>query len=199
MLRLKSDTPASWVEHTVVPNLATVLIDHAHCEKKAASTAVALLFRYPDRTALLQPLSALAREELEHFELLLGVLAARGIPFERQQPSPYAGRLHEQVRKVEPARLMDNLLACAVIEARSCERMKLLSQHLPDPELAAFYGDLLASEARHFMTYVGLAARFFDRAEVDARLEELLAHEATVLRDEPLEPRLHAATGPAPG
>lgn len=199
MLRLKSDTPATWVDDTVLPNLATVLIDHAHCEKKAASTAIALLFRYPDRTALLQPLSALAREELEHFELLLALLKARGIPFERQQPSPYAGRLHEQVRREEPARLLDTLLACALIEARSCERMKLLSQTLPDPELAAFYGDLLASEARHFMTYVQLAMNYFERAVVEARLEELATHEAAVLMGAPQRPRLHAATGPAPG
>lgn len=198
MLRLQSDTPAAWVAHTVEPNLATILVDHAHCEKKAASTAIALLFRYPNRAPLLRPLSELAREELEHFELLLTLLGERGIPFERQEPSPYARGLYEAVRKEEPARLLDTLLVCALIEARSCERMKLLSENLADPALASFYGDLLASEARHFSTYVQLASHWFDRSEIEQRLEQLAAHEAQVLTRDPGEPRLHAAIAPLP-
>lgn len=193
MLNLASETPAAWVD-TVLPVLDTVLLDHAHCEKKAASTAMALLFRYADEPALMRPLSELAREELRHFEAMLDILEARGVPFERQVPSTYAKRLHGAIRK-GPDHLVDTLLVCALIEARSCERMKLLSEGLPEPELAAFYGDLLASEARHFSTYVRLAERYRPRDEVAARLGELAAHEAAVITDGPPEERLH---GPYP-
>lgn len=190
MLSLASDTPVAWVG-SVVSQLGEVLVDHAHCEKKAASTALALLFRYADHPQLVRPLSELAREELRHFELLLTILDARGIPFVRQVPSRYGKSLHAAIRKGEH-HLLDTLLTCALIEARSCERMKLLSEHLPDPELAAFYGDLLASEARHFTTYLHLAETFADRETVQLRLAELAEHEASALVGGEPEPRLHS-------
>ena len=139
------------------------------------------------------PLAAVAREELGHFEAMLGELARRGIAFARQRPAPYAGRLHALVRASEPERLLDLLLACAAIEARSCERLGLLRDALDDERLRALYGELLAAEARHHRLYVDLAESVFEKEKVRARLAEVLAHEARVLRDAPATlARLHA-------
>lgn len=192
MLHLRAATESAWTERALAA-VPEILVDHAHCEKKAASTAMSLIFKYQDRGALLLPLSALAREELAHFELVLGHLAARGIPFRRQRPSPYAGKLMAIMRPREPERMIDTLLCCAFIEARSCERMKLLAGALPDPELAAMYRGLLAAEARHHRLFVDLAIATgaAPRAEIEARVQEIAAHEAAVIADAPIEPRLH--------
>ncbi len=192
MLNLASSTDDDWFER-VQPSLDDILLDHAHCEKKAASTALGLIFRYQHRREMMTPLSELAREELEHFEQCLVLLEERGIVFQRQRPSGYASRLHSLVREREPEKLTDLLLIGALIEARSCERMRILSEELPDPALRNFYRDLLASEARHHMLYVDLAATYAPRDEVMARLEELAAHEAHVLATEAPVPRLHSA------
>ena len=158
-----------------------ILLDHAHCEKKAASTALSLIFRYPDLDALLRPLSELAREELRHFEMCLDRLKERGVPFRRLRPSRYASRLRDACREQEPERLLDTLLCCSLIEARSCERMKLLAEVIEDEDLAAFYRGLLASEARHHTMYVRLARQYYEEDEVAARLRILAEHEAKVL------------------
>ncbi len=191
MLHLASETRDDWLPEAL-DNLELVLLDHAHCEKKAASTAMNLMFRYADKPRLMRPLSELAREELEHFEVVLGHLESHGVPFRRLEPSPYAGLLHKAVRKQEPKRFLDTLLCCALIEARSCERLKLLSEGLPDPQLAAFYTGLLASEARHFSTYTDLCRAYFPVDEVEARLTELAAYEAEVLARRGPEIRLHS-------
>lgn len=193
MLRLASSTPASWAGR-VVPHLDEVLLDHAHCEKRAASTAIGLVFRYPEHPSLALPLSRLAREELSHFEEVLEVLRRRGVTFRRIQPSPYAERLTAFVRGAEPQRAVDTLLCCALIEARSCERMRVLSESLEDEALARFYRALLAAEARHFDTYVDLARslRLVPDEELDRRLDAAAAHEAAVLAGVPPMPRLHA-------
>lgn len=192
MLRLKSSTDPAWVERALA-HIDEILVDHATCEKKAASMALTLLFRYPDRAEILRPLSALAREEMEHFELVIDHIEARGGRFHRLAPGDYGSRLMQIVDKREPARLLDTLLCCAVIEARSCERMMLLADALeaPEPALAALYRGLLASEARHHALYVDLADRLFDRATVRARLDAITAHEAAVLRDIPPMARMH--------
>ena len=191
MLHLASETPDGWAERRIA-EMDTVLIDHAHCEKKAASTALSMLWRYPQHHVLLQPLSALAREELEHFEQVVALLHDRGVPLRNLPPAPYAKRLHAAIRSEEPGRLVDSLLTCAVIEARSCERMKRLAEALPPGTLRDFYRSLLACEARHHVTYVDLAAHFAPRAAIDARLAELMAHEAEVIAAAPEEPRLHS-------
>lgn len=190
MLNLAAPTDPAWLGR-VRANLDELLVDHAHCEKKAASTAVSLLFRYPERPALSAALSAIAREELTHFEQMLAVLASRGVVLGHQRPSPYAGRLLEAVRREEPARLVDTLLCLALIEARSCERMKLLAEGLDDAALVQLYTGLLASEARHHHTYVELAETLVPAAEVRARLRELAQHEATVIADAPPWARMH--------
>lgn len=192
MLSLTSSTRESWAGEAL-DDLSTLLIDHAHCEKKAASTAMSLLFRHADVEPLLRPLSALAREELEHFELVLDELARRGIPFRHLEPSPYAAGLLEAARREEPDRLLDTLLCCALIEARSCERMKLIAERAAedDPVLSRFYRDLLASEARHFTTYTDLARELFGDDAASARLEELAEHEAEVLARSTWGARMH--------
>lgn len=193
MLRLSTETSEAWVRQATA-EVGALLLDHAHCEKKAASTAVNLIFRYPERPALLRPLSALAREELAHFELVLSHLEARGVSYERQKPSAYAGLLMREVRLEEPHKLLDTLLCCALIEARSCERMSKLAEAFEgkDEELAKLYRGLLASEARHHSTYVDLALAYFEEAAVWGRLKVLSAHEGEVLRTPAEELRMHS-------
>lgn len=192
MLRLASSTPAAWVDRAD-RHLDLLLVDHAQCEKKAASTAITLLFRYPKVRALDRPLSALAEEELQHFRLVLDACEARGIPFGPLKPSPYAGRLFEALRATEPDRLIDTLLCAALIEARSCERMKALSEGLSDSSLRALYRDLLASEARHHGLYVDLAVQVAgDRAAVITRLAALADHEAAILATDDPALRMHS-------
>jgi len=190
LLHLSAETDPDWAARAVTA-IDLILLDHAHLEKKAASNAINLTFRYPEQASLMRPLSELAREELEHFEQVLAVLDERGIRFSRIKPSPYAARLGEAIREKEPERLLDTLLICAFIEARSCERMKLLSEHLAEPRLRDFYVSLLACEARHHRTYVDLAETIFPVDLVNARVAEISAHEASVIRGVPKEPRLH--------
>ncbi len=154
--------------------------------------ALRLMFRYPDRPFLHDPLSRLAREELVHYEQVLRVLEARGMSMRRQRPSPYAGRLYHCARSAEPERLVDTLLICALIEARSCERFQLLADAVDDPELRALYTGLLASEARHHGSYVELAKLASGEVPIGARLEELSRREAEILADPPSLVRMHS-------
>lgn len=196
MLHLAEPTDPRWASWAV-EHLDEVLLDHAHCEKKAASTAMNLIFRYQDKLPLMVPLSRLAREELAHFELVLEHLGRRGVAFDRQEPSPYAAELMTIVRRQEPMRLLDTLLCCAMIEARSCERMQLMAEALEageEPELAKLYAGLLASEARHHASYLDLARALdlADEATLRGRLDEVARHEAAVIGAAPRVPRMHA-------
>lgn len=191
MLNLAEDTKKEWVDRAVAC-LDEVLLDHAHCEKKAAGGALRLLFSYPNQDYLQLPLADLAKEELSHFQQLFSLLERRGIPFERQKPSGYAGKLHSLVRPREPHRLTDLLLTCALIEARSCERMKLLSEAPIDDELRAFYKELLASEARHHQVYLELATRVEPETDVRERLQQLAVEEARILAEGGPDTRLHS-------
>jgi tRNA-(ms[2]io[6]A)-hydroxylase len=192
---LQARTPAAWVADAVRcwPEL---LLDHANCEKKAASTALALMFAYPEDRTLSVALARLAREELRHFEQVLRAMSASGVPFTRQRPGRYAHELRAALRSAEPGRKLDLLLIGALIEARSAERFALLAPHLPPP-LAQLYADLGRCEARHFELYLGFA-RTAAPEEWRARLLQLAAREAQlvttaerVLRfhSGPLEPR----------
>jgi tRNA 2-(methylsulfanyl)-N6-isopentenyladenosine37 hydroxylase len=190
MLSLASETGRGWLERALA-NLDEILLDHAHCEKKAASTAVSLLFRYPEHGFLLDPLAALAREELSHFREVLSHMTSRGLVLSRQVPSPYAADLLRAVRTDEPERAVDTLLCLSLIEARSCERMRLLAGALDDPSLRGLYQGLLASEARHHQSYVDLATMLAPIADVRDRLRELARHEALVLARAPALARFH--------
>ncbi|MBW2274283.1 MAG: tRNA-(ms[2]io[6]A)-hydroxylase [Deltaproteobacteria bacterium] len=190
MLELAEDTRDDWADEALA-HLDEILLDHAHCEKKAAGAALKLLFSYPDTLCLQEPLSRLAREELGHFEQILKVLRARGVAFKRQRPSPYGGRLHAHVRRDEPERLMDLLLVGALIEARSCERFRLLAAVLPDPALAQLYRGLLACEERHGDIYVDLCEGVAGEERARERLRELADAEAAILRERAPVVRLH--------
>lgn len=191
MLELAAATDPAWASRAL-GRLGELLVDHAHCEKKAAGTAVQLLFRYPQHALLLAPLSKLAREELVHFEQLLALLAERGLAFGRHRPSPYAGRLRERERTREPERLLDTFLCCALIEARSCERFGLLAEAAEDGVLAGFWKRLLDAEARHHGVYLELARSLAPAAAVTERLRELAQHEAAVLAEARFSGHLHS-------
>jgi len=191
VLNLASNTDPGWVE-TALSDIDELLLDHAHCERKAAGMALRLMFRYPDRPFLHDPLSRLAREELAHYEEVLRALAARGGSIRRQRPSPYAGRLYHCVRSAEPERLVDTLLVCALIEARSCERFQLLADAIDDPGLRSLYSGLLASEARHHGSYLELASQVCDESSARVRLLELAEREAEIIAEPSPMVRMHA-------
>ncbi len=180
-----------WLQQAIA-NPVEILIDHAHCERKAAGAAVQLMFRYLCEPGLAEVLSPLAREELEHFERVLTLISSRGRYLEPLQAPPYGAALAKRIRKGEPERMLDSFLVAGLIEARSHERMSLLASHSPDPELRKLYGDLLASEARHFCSYWMLAEQRYDRDEITLRLEELAITEAEILDTLHPEPRMHS-------
>lgn len=183
-------TPPAWIE-CALQNPDVLLIDHANCEKKAASTALNLMYRYVDHYKLLNKLSRLAREELRHFEQVIAIMRERGIEYSHVPASRYAGSLRDQVRKQEPARLVDTLLVGAIIEARSCERFAVLAPEL-DTELGDFYLSLLKSESRHFMDYLKLAEELGSKAEVDERLPALLQCERELIESADTDFRFHS-------
>lgn len=192
MLRLKSPTRERWLEQ-VRQDLPSILIDHAHCEKKAAGVALNLIFAYGARTEqICRELAEIVVEEMEHFRLVLDVLSARGLRLEAQKPSPYGRKLNDLVRKGEPERAIDRLLVASLIEARSCERFALLRDRVADRTLAEFYGGLFESEARHHSTYVRLAWHFGSEAQVSARLDELAAEESRIIAEGDTLPRMHS-------
>ncbi len=188
---LKQPTSEAWIEQAIT-NLDTILIDHSHCERKAAGVAINLMFRYPSNAQLIRTLTAIAKEELEHFEQVNQWLERRGIPLQPLNSPPYGSRLNKQVRSHEPQRMLDFLLVYGLIEARSHERLGLIAAHCPDPKLAQFYRGLMASEARHYGAYWILANTYFDPETVTQRLEELATVESEILSTLHPEPRIHS-------
>ncbi len=189
---LDAPTPDAWLD-VATEHLPEMLLDHANCELKAASTALGFLYRYPARTALVQRMSRLAREELRHFEQVRSIMDDLEIPFERLSASRYAGGLREAVRPEEPYKLLDLLLIGALIEARSCERFARIAPRLPE-KLGRFYSGLLASEARHFEHYIAFAKSEcgVGETEIDARLDELKQLEARLVTEPDNEFRFHS-------
>lgn len=174
---LACETPDLWIQ-AALANQDILLIDHAHCEKKAASTAMRLMFRYVDRVDLLNKMSRLAREELIHFEQVLAIMQERGVVYTHLSSARYAGGMLKKVRTYEPGHLIDLLIVGAFIEARSCERFAKLAPFLDD-ELAKFYRSLLKSEGRHYQDYLGLAEEYAgepieDRIQVFREVEQNL-------------------------
>lgn len=193
MLSLQSSSSTRWLDQ-VDANLEEILIDHAHCEKKAAGTAMNLLFAYVDNLDLCREMTEIINEELEHFHLVIELLNRRGIPFRRLKPSSYGRKLNDLVRSGEPNRAIDRLLVACLIEARSCERFDFLRKHMDgkDQELADFYHSLFESEARHHTTYVRLAKYFGSESVVKSRLDELAAIEAEIIAEGDRSPRMHS-------
>lgn len=188
---LRAPTPRAWLD-AAVQDLDTLLIDHANCEKKAASSALAIMFRYAEDHALVSRMSKLAREELRHFEQVQKLLQQRNTPMRRLAPGRYADGLRKLLRHHEPARLVDTLIAGAFIEARSCERFAALAPHLP-AELRDFYSGLYAAEARHFRIYLDFARQHapHDKALVE-RIDLFAEAEATLITAPDPEFRFHS-------
>jgi tRNA 2-(methylsulfanyl)-N6-isopentenyladenosine37 hydroxylase len=191
MLNLHVSTHERWFLQ-IEPHLDLLLIDHAHCEKKAAGVAMNLLFSYVENAELTRAMTEIVQEELDHFHQVRAILDRRGIRFYKLPPSHYGAKLHELVNKHEPQRAVDRLLVAGLIEARSCERFGLLRDRLADRELADFYGSLFESEARHHSTYVRLAKDFMSEEAVRGRLAELAEAEGRIIAQGEERPRMHS-------
>ncbi len=190
MLMLREKVPAEWLPK-VIAHLPEVLVDHAHLERKAATTAINLE-KYRDLYPRVDELNAIAIEELQHFQLVLALLRKRGIPFGQPIPSRWITGLMRSVRNGQRHQAIDHLICCALIEGRSCEKFQILAQNLSsiDPELAQFYASLVESEGNHYATYI-LMARELDEPETARRLDFYLDLDATLMREPNPVPILH--------
>lgn len=186
---LRCSTPRAWVEWAL-ENEPLMLIDHANCEKKAAASAMNLLYRYVDKAELLKKMSQLAREELLHFEQVVGLLQERGIDYHHLSSSRYASALRGHIRTHEPAKLVDTLIVGAFVEARSCERFAALAPELDD-KLCRFYQSLLRSEARHYADYLTLA-HLYDKSDLSERIAFFAELEAELISTPDQEFRFHS-------
>jgi tRNA-(ms[2]io[6]A)-hydroxylase len=182
-------TPQAWLDWAL-QNQRLMLIDHANCEKKAASNAMTLMYRHVGHTELLVKMSQLAREELLHFEQVIELMTHRGISYERIGASRYAAGLRTLMRTDHQAALVDALLVGAIVEARSCERFARLAPLL-DEELGKFYRSLLRSEARHFRDYLSLAAQLSNE-DIGARLQAFMMLERDLIESPDTEFRFHS-------
>ena len=190
MLMFREKIPADWLSK-VLNNLPSVLVDHAHLERKAATSALNLE-KYRDLFSEVEALNAIAIEELQHFQLVLDLLKKRGIPFGQPYPSPWISGLMKSVRNGQRHQVIDHLICCSLIEGRSCEKFQLLAGELKpvDAELAGFYGGLVESEGNHYATYL-LMARAIDEKEADRRLDYYLDLHAQLVRIPNPLPMLH--------
>ncbi|MGB7394989.1 MAG: tRNA-(ms[2]io[6]A)-hydroxylase [Pricia sp.] len=184
MLGLKLPTDPRWV-NIVEMNIDEILTDHAYCEQKAASTAISLIVSFPEYTELVQEMTALAREEMGHFKMVHDRIIERGQTLGRDRKDHYVVELLQFFPKggSRTTQLVHRLLYAALIEARSCERFRLLSEQLQDRELADFYHKLMVSEAGHYTMFLKFARQYGERAEVDRKWEELLQHEASIMKN----------------
>lgn len=190
MEMLRAKVPEDWIP-TMKANLPAVLVDHAHLERKAATTALNLE-KYRELHPKVRELNAIAIEELQHFELVLNILDARGIPFGQAHPSPWISGLMRSIRNGSRQQVIDHLICCALIEGRSCEKFQILARELQvqDPELARFYGSLVESEGNHYATYL-IMAREIDLEETQRRLDFYLDLDAELIRRPNPVPMLH--------
>lgn len=183
MLGLKLPTDPRWV-NIVETNIEEILTDHAYCEQKAATNAVNLVIKFPELTDLVDEMLELAREELLHFQMVHDKIKARGYTLGRERRDDYVFELNGFVRKglTRNIHLVDKLLFSALVEARSCERFKVLSENIKDPELREFYRELMISEANHYTTFIGFARKYADGVDVDKRWQEFLDFEASIIQ-----------------
>ncbi len=194
MLRLKHATDPRWAD-LVEKDLSEVLTDHAYCEQKAASTAISLIVKFPEYPELVQEMSALAQEEMEHFQRVHAIILKRGYQLGQERKDEYVNELLGFLKKgnSKAGQLVEKLLFAGMIEARSCERFRVLSEHIEDQELALFYRELMASEAGHHTMFLKLARKFGIPAgiDVDARWEEFLQFEASLIQRYEQSARIH--------
>ena len=184
MLGLKLPTDPRWV-NIVEKNIEGILTDHAYCEQKAASTAISLIVSFPEYTDLVQEMIALVKEEISHFKMVHDRILERGWVMGRDRKDEYVIQITKFFPKggSRTTQLVHRLLYAALIEARSCERFRLLSEALEDKELATFYRNLMVSEANHYTMFLGFARQYGERKEVDKKWQALLDFEAEVMKD----------------
>lgn len=184
MLGLKLPTDPRWV-NIAEKNIEEILIDHAWCEQKAASTAISLIVTYPEYPELVTAMTALTKEEMSHFKMVHDKLLERGLTLGRDRKDEYVLQLLKFFPKggSRLTNLVHRLLYAALIEARSCERFRLLSEKLKDKELAEFYHNLMVSEANHYTMFLNFARKFGDRKEVDKKWQDLLKYEAEIMKN----------------
>lgn len=190
MLCLKCSTNPKWID-AALKDLDNVMIDHAHCEKKAAATGMSLLSTYPDKTEISLTMSDLVEEEIGHYKSVVEILDFKGIKLSYDKGDPYAKELLFHVRKNEPGRLLDRLITAAIIEARSCERLQILGGALEDKTLKDFYTGLSATEAGHYVTFIKLARLYYDEEQVKERVDELTEIEKNIVVSLPNHPTMH--------
>ena len=184
MLHLKLETDPRWV-NIVESNIEEILTDHAWCEQKAATNAITIITLNSEHTDLVTELLLLAQEELEHFQMVHDIIKKRGYKLGRERKDSYVIELYKFMNKGgnRVQSMVDRLLFSAMIEARSCERFKLLSEELKDPELSKFYHDLMISEAGHYTTFIGFARKYGKDIDVDKRWKELVAFESSIIKN----------------
>lgn len=183
MLHLKLETDPRWV-NIVESNIEEILTDHAWCEQKAASNAITIITLNSEHPDLVTDLLALAKEELEHFEMVHEIIKKRGYKLGRERKDSYVNELYKFMNKGgnRVQSMVDRLLFSAMIEARSCERFKLLSKEINDPELSKFYHELMISEAGHYTTFIGFARKYGKDIDVEKRWQELVEFESEVIK-----------------
>lgn len=192
MLGLKLPTDPRWV-NIVEKNIDEILIDHAHCELKAASTANSLIMSFPEYSDLVTEMVSLVKEEMSHFKMVHERLLKRGISLGQDRKDLYVNNLLKFFPKggSRTTQLIHRLLYAALIEARSCERFRLLSENIKDKELAKFYKDLMVSEANHYTLFLNFARNFGERKEVDKKWNELLEYEAELMKNLGTQETIH--------
>lgn len=192
MLGLKLATDPRWAE-LVDQDIGAILSDHAWCEQKAASNAISLIVRYPEHLDMVKELTRIAQEEITHFGMVMERIEVRGLVLEHERKDHYVNQLLTFVRKdgSREERMVDRLLFSAMIEARSCERFKMLSERISDPDLREFYRDLMVSEAGHYTTFIGFARELAPHIDVDRRWQAFLAFEAELIASYGKKPTMH--------
>ena len=190
LLKLRTKTSPKWLD-AVLADFDRFLVDHAACERKASSTAMHFVVRYPDGTPLIDPMITLAREELAHFQRVYRLMATRGLGFSSDEKDPYVNGLMAQIRSSGDGRFLDRLLVGGIVEARGAERFGMIAQALEPGDLKVFYEDIARSEARHHELFLELAEQFFDRDIISARLDTLLDAEAEIVDGLAFRPALH--------
>jgi len=186
ILKLQLPTDPLWVKNVVESNIEEILTDHAFCEQKAASNAITLIVQNPQLSDLVQEMAALVQEEMDHFKRVHDIILERGFILGRERKDDYVNELRKFLGTSGGSRsvqLIDRLLFSAMIEARSCERFKVMSEHINDPQLSEFYHELMISEATHFTTFIRLAKKYADGIDVDKRWKEFLDYEAQVIQN----------------
>lgn len=185
ILKLQLPTDPLWVKNVVESNITEILTDHAYCEQKAASNAITLIIQNPEMDDLVQEMALLVQEEMDHFKRVHDIILKRGYVLGKERKDDYVGELVKFMKKggSRSQQRVDRLLFSAMIEARSCERFKVLSENIKDAELSVFYHELMISEATHYATFIRLAKKYADGIDVDTRWAEYLAYEAQVIQN----------------